>query len=58
MPPQPPTREATRGDALTERVAPDPDLKLKERETTFSFADDEATTVRSGRMRARLSGAE
>jgi hypothetical protein len=41
MPPQPPTREATRGDALTERVAPDPDLKLKERETTFSFADDE-----------------
>jgi hypothetical protein len=41
MPPQPPTREATRGDALTERVAPDPDLKLKERETMFSFADDE-----------------
>lgn len=38
---EPPAREPTRGDELVERVAPDPDLKLKERETTFSFADDE-----------------
>ena len=36
-----PSQEASRGDELVERVAPDPDLKLKERETTFSFADDE-----------------
>ena len=36
-----PTREVTRGDELVQRVAPDPDLMLKERETTVSFADDE-----------------
>lgn len=41
MSPEPPAREPTRGGELVERVAPDPDLALMERETTFSFAADE-----------------